>query len=67
MPGSDSQQRQSERRLDSGFMEGSVQTSVPSTGAPSLYFYRFAFACARPPLMIVFNRRRPEDTGRDRR
>ena len=41
MPGSDSQQRQSGRRLDFGFMEGDTQTSVPSTGAPTLYFYRF--------------------------
>ena len=39
MPGADSQQRQSGRCLDFAFMGGHTQTSVPSTGAPTLYFY----------------------------
>ena len=47
MPGSDSQQRQSGRRLDFGFMEGDTQTSVPSTGTPTLYFCRFGLFSAR--------------------
>ena len=42
MPGSDSQQRQNGRRLDFVFMEGGTQTSVPSTGGPTLCFYRGA-------------------------
>jgi hypothetical protein len=28
-------------RLDFAFMEGQAQSSVPSKGAPTLYFYRF--------------------------
>ena len=66
MPGTDSQQRQTGRRLDSGFMEGDTQTSVSSTRAPTLYSYRLVVlgkivrrdempplpADVRPPLMI---------------
>ena len=40
MPGSDSQQRQSGQSVDPGFMEGDTQTSVSSTGAPTLYSHR---------------------------
>jgi hypothetical protein len=44
---SDSQQRQSGRRLDSAFMEGDGQTSVPSTGSPTLYLHRAAATVPR--------------------
>ena len=82
MPGSDSQQRQSGRRLDFAFMEGDTQTSVPSTGAPTLYFYRFVASASSdnltassenanapvwPAPMIFLTHRRLEDIGRDRR